>query len=71
MRRPEDHLDLAPLEQAFPGIIDKIRFVEAPLLEIASSQIRRRVREGRPFIFYLPERVREVIAERRIYSNGE
>jgi nicotinate-nucleotide adenylyltransferase len=71
MRRPEDHLDLAPLEQAFPGIIDKIRFVEAPLLEIASSQIRRRVREGRPFIFYLPESVREVIAERGIYTNGE
>jgi len=69
MRRPQDHLDMTPLEQAFPGICEKVRFVEAPLLEIASSQIRRRVREGRPFIFYLPEGVRRVIAERGIYAD--
>jgi nicotinate-nucleotide adenylyltransferase len=68
MRRPDDELDLSPLEAAFPGISEKIRFVEAPLLEIASNQIRRRVREGRPFLFYLPEKVRTVIAERGIYS---
>jgi nicotinate-nucleotide adenylyltransferase len=68
MRRPQDDLDLAPIEKAFPGITKKIRFVEAPLLEIASSQIRRRVREGRPFCFYLPEAVRRVIAERGIYQ---
>ena len=68
MRRPDDDLDLDPLEHAFPGIKAKIRFVEAPLLEIASSQIRQRVREGRPYCFYLPEAVREVIAERGIYS---
>ncbi|MBN2044481.1 MAG: nicotinate (nicotinamide) nucleotide adenylyltransferase [Anaerolineales bacterium] len=69
MRRPQDHLDMTPLETAFPGICEKVQFVEAPLLEIASSQIRSRVREGRPFIFYLPETVRRVIAERGIYSN--
>ncbi len=73
MRRPHDHLDMTPLERAFPGICEKVRFVEAPLLEIASSQIRQRVREGRPFIFYLPEAVRRVIAERGIYAgiNGD
>lgn len=68
MRRPQDKLDLAPIEQAFPGISTKIQFVEAPLLEIASNQIRRRVREGRPYCFYLPEPVRRVIAERGIYQ---
>ena len=68
MRRPQDELHLAPIEKAFPGITEKIRFVEAPLLEIASSQIRRRVREGRPFCFYLPEPVRRVIAERGLYQ---
>jgi nicotinate-nucleotide adenylyltransferase len=69
MRRPEDHLDMAPLEQVFPGITDKVQFVLAPLLEISSRQIRRRVRQGRPYIFYLPESVREVIAERGIYAD--
>lgn len=71
MRRPQDELDLAPLEQAFPGVSAKIRFVEAPLLEIASSQIRRRIRQGRPYCFYLPESVRDVIDQRGIYQVGE
>ena len=70
MRRPQDQLDLAPIEKSYPGIIEKIQFVEAPLLEIASSQIRRRVREGRPYCFYLPEPVRRVIAERGIYQRS-
>jgi nicotinate-nucleotide adenylyltransferase len=68
MRRPQDELDLAPIEKAFPGISKKIQFVEAPLLEIASSQIRKRVREGRPYLFYLPEPVRKLIAELGIYQ---
>jgi nicotinate-nucleotide adenylyltransferase len=69
MRRPQDELDMGPLEEVYPGICEKVQFVEAPLLEIASRQIRRRVREGRPYMFYLPEGVRRVIAEREIYSN--
>lgn len=68
MRRPHDELDLAPLEVAFPGISQKLQFVEAPLLEISSRQIRHRVRSGRPYCFYLPELVRQVINERGIYK---
>ncbi len=71
MRRPQDELELTPIAERFPGILEKIRFVEAPLLEIASSQIRRRVREGRPYCFYLPEPVRRVIAERGIYHGRD
>lgn len=71
MRRPQDELDLVPLEEAFPGVTRKIRFVEAPLLEIASSQIRRRIRQGRPYCFYLPESVRDVIDQRGIYQIAE
>lgn len=71
MRRPQDELNLVPLEQAFPGITGKIHFVEAPLLEIASSQIRRRIRQGRPYCFYLPQAVRDVIDQRGIYQVAE
>jgi nicotinate-nucleotide adenylyltransferase len=67
MRRPNDALDLDPLEAAFPGIGKKLIFVEAPLLEISSRQIRRRIQSGRPFCFYLPESVRKVISDRGIY----
>ena len=71
MRRPQDKLDFAPIEKEFPGIREKIQFVEAPLLEIASRQIRHRVREGRPYCFYLPEPVRKVIADRGLYHRRQ
>ena len=71
MRRPNDELDTAPLENEFPGLMDKLHFVEAPLLEIASREIRQRVLDGRPYCFYLPETVRKVIDEREIYSQPD
>jgi len=46
MRRPGDSADLPLLEQRLPGLTEKIRFVEAPLLDIASSDIRRRAAAG-------------------------
>ncbi len=41
MRRPGVLVDLSSLEREVPGISAKARFVEAPLLEIASNDIRR------------------------------
>lgn len=67
MRRPRDLVDLVALEAALPGISAKVKFVNAPLLDIASRQIRRRAREGRPYRYYLPEAVCAVIREWGIY----
>jgi nicotinate-nucleotide adenylyltransferase len=68
MRRPSDMVDLESLETQLPGISAKVKFVDAPLLDIASRQIRRRAREGRPYRYYLPESVCAVIRERGIYK---
>ncbi len=57
MRRPEVSIDLAELEAQIPGIAPKIRFVDSPLLEIASHEIRQRVAEGKPFRYYVPKPV--------------
>lgn len=67
MRRPSDFVDLPRLERALPGITGKVYFVEAPLLEISSTSIRERVREGRHFQYFLPQKVCQVIAERGLY----
>jgi nicotinate-nucleotide adenylyltransferase len=67
MRRPGDSIDLSQLEVPLPGISSKVRFVEAPLLEISSSQIRQRVTTGRPFRYYLPPRVYQYILEHPLY----
>ena len=68
MRRPNDAVDLDVLEKQLPGLTSKVKLVDAPLLDIASRQIRRRAREGRPYRYYLPETVCAVIRERGIYT---
>ena len=67
MRRPDDNIEMAVIEEKLPGISEKVEFIEAPLLEIASRQIRRRIAEGRPYRYYLAPAVVEVVEERGLY----
>lgn len=68
MRRPKDEIDLDWLETQIPGITPKVRFFKAPLLEIAASQIRAKIRQGSPFRYYLPPPVYQIIKEHNLYS---
>ncbi len=70
MRRPGDSIDLSTLEREIPGITRKIRFVDAPLLEIASHEIRRRASAGLPFRHYLNPSVYRYIVEHRLYQGA-
>jgi len=70
MRRPGDHIDLSSLEAALPDLPDKVLFVDAPLLEISSSEIRARVAEGRHFCYYLPLPVYLYIKENSLYRDN-
>ncbi len=67
MRRPGDSADLSALERSLPGIRPKVRFVDAPLLEIASSEIRRRAAAGESFRYYVPPAVHEYILQHNLY----
>jgi nicotinate-nucleotide adenylyltransferase len=70
MRRPGDAVDLSLLEREIPGIQAKIRFVDAPLLEIASHEIRQRALVGLPFRYYLPLPIYEYISEHKLYQQS-
>jgi nicotinate-nucleotide adenylyltransferase len=70
MRRPQDEIDLESLEAEIPGVSAKIEFMNAPLLEIAARQIRRRVAEGRPYRYYLPDAVCQIIQEKKLYQTN-
>jgi len=70
IRRPGDSIDLSILEKQIPGITTKVRFVDAPLLEIASHEIRQRVVSGLPFRYYLLPSVYEYIVAHKLYSNS-
>jgi nicotinate-nucleotide adenylyltransferase len=68
MRRPGDRLDLCALENRLPGLECKARLLNAPLLEISATEIRRRAARGEPFRYFLPPQVYELILERGLYS---
>ena len=67
IRRPDDSVDLSEWEGQVPGTQAKVRFMNAPLLDISSSDIRRRVRENLSFRYYLSPSVYEYILKNRLY----
>lgn len=69
MRRPQDFVDLPLLERTLPGIVAKVHFIDAPLLEISSSAIRERAAQGRHFCYFLPPGVYEVIKSLHLYES--
>ncbi len=70
MRRPGDAVDLSALERQIPGITAKVKFIEAPLLEIASREIRRRAAKGLPFRYYLLPSVYKYIVKNDLYRRA-
>jgi nicotinate-nucleotide adenylyltransferase len=70
MRRPGDRVDLDLLETSLAGITAKLIFIDAPLLEIASHEIRRRIFFQKPFRYYLPSSVYNLIVRNKYYSEN-
>jgi len=68
MRRPSDEVDLTDLFDLYPRLSVKLHFIDVPLLEISSSQIRQRVSAGKPYRYYLPQPVYELIRSLPLYQ---
>ena len=68
VRRPgHTELDLDGLEAAVPGFRKSLVVVDAPLLDISASEIRRRVAEGLLITDMVPEAVARYIAQNDLY----
>ncbi len=67
LHRPADAINLSDLERQLPGLTAKVRFVEAPLVEISSHDLRRRIQEGESLAGWVPAAVERVIHERGLY----
>jgi nicotinate-nucleotide adenylyltransferase len=67
MIRPGVRIDLADLEKKTPGVSAKVKFINAPLIGISSSEIRQRVADGLPFRYFVPAEVYKIINERGLY----
>jgi nicotinate-nucleotide adenylyltransferase len=66
--RPGVQVDLAGLEGRLPGLSARLHWVRMPLLEISASDIRARVRDGRPISYLVPPAVEAYIAEHELYQ---
>jgi nicotinate-nucleotide adenylyltransferase len=70
MQRPGFSNDLLEIEKFFPGLQQKIVWIDCPLIEISGSEIRARLREGRPVRFFLPPDVFEIITAKQFYAQS-
>jgi len=68
--RPEVSADLDQLDRILPGLSDKIIFIPDVLIDISSSMIRERVREGAPFEHFLIDSVADYIKMNQLYLTG-
>ncbi len=68
MERPGDHVDWDRLSGFFPDIREKVALIDAPLLEISSSEIRARVAAGHHYRYYLTEAVYRLVHEKGYYQ---
>jgi nicotinate-nucleotide adenylyltransferase len=67
VERPGSRTYLPQLEERLPGLTARIHWVQMPFLEISSSDLRSRVREGRPISYLVPPAVEAYILEHGLY----
>lgn len=70
MRRPGAYFDLDGMEAKLPGIAARIDFVDAPVIGIAATTIRERVRAGQSVRYLVPPPVEEYIHRQRLYVSA-
>lgn len=67
MLRPGRPVELENLEKNLPGITQKVRFIQAPVLEISSSILREKIAAKGAYRYYLPAPVYSYIEINQLY----
>lgn len=58
------------LDKIRPDAIEKVEFIEGPIVEISGAKIRQRVHEGKPITYWVPESVERYIEDKGLYRGG-
>ncbi len=67
MCRPGREIHLDELEAQLPGLAERVRFLEAPLLDISSSRLRQKIAKGGAYRYYFPPQVWRMIEDTHLY----
>jgi nicotinate-nucleotide adenylyltransferase len=67
LTRPDVPIDWDALEAALPGVRERVRLLDMPELEIASRDLRERVRNRRSIRYMVTDAVRAYIEEKGLY----
>ena len=70
MRRPGDPFDMPALEANIPGLTEKVTFIDAPLQNISSSDLRRRIANEEAYRYYLFPPVYDYIEINHLYRGN-
>ena len=69
MRRSGELLLTTKLEAEIPGLNEKIQFLDTPNIEISGSDIRYRVKNGKQFRYFVPEKIYHYILNHKLYQS--
>ncbi|HQE91821.1 MAG TPA: nicotinate-nucleotide adenylyltransferase [Anaerolineae bacterium] len=70
MPRLSQRVDLAELTAALPFVATKLVWLDVPLVNLAATDLRRRVSEGLPLRYLVPPSVEAYIHEHNLYQRS-
>ena len=50
---------------------DQVRYLDMPLIQVSSSAVRRRARQGKPIRYFVPEPVMGLIGSKGLYGTSK
>jgi nicotinate-nucleotide adenylyltransferase len=68
--RPRFDVDLAQLEASLPGISSRLDILDMPGMDISSTELQQRVRDGLPIKYQVPEEVERYINDHELYRRS-
>ena len=69
MVRRGENIDPSKVEAEIAGLSEKLHVLETPSIEISGSEIRKRVRNGTDFRYFLPEKIYHYILNHKLYQS--
>ena len=69
MQRPSIYPDLATLTRELPLLLERLHFLNAPEIEVSSTQIVRLLQQNRSVRYQILPQVLDYLTEHRLYAN--